>query len=125
MKATQLEQIILDAYAATGTKFYQSAIPVAEHLGMEATTVRSIVRSLSKKKLIDYQFVDFEQPVVTRVVKPASTTGTSNADRVRARILQAKQNNEAPEAVIGFAVIELGMAPALAKVYTKNNWDRV
>lgn len=125
MQPTQLEQIIIDAYRETGTKYHQSAIPVAEHLAMEATTVRSIVRTLSKKKLIDYQYVEFDQPVAASVTKILPTTGTSNADRVRARIIQAKQNNEAPEAVIGFAVIELGMAPSLAKVYTKNNWDKV
>lgn len=50
--------------------------------------------------------------------------GQSNASLIRARIAQAKARNESAEAVIKFGVEVLGMTAALAKTYTRNNWDK-
>lgn len=56
--------------------------------------------------------------------KQQSTTGASKADRVRDQIAHQKAEfgSEAFERVIAWAVYELGMSPALARTYVKNNW---
>ena len=57
-----------------------------------------------------------------KVEKAARVTKSSI---VRERILQAKQHNEEPAAVVAFAVEQLGMARPLARVYVKENWPKV
>lgn len=67
------------------------------------------------------------QPV-PRIVLQATDVligGGTKADRVRGRIRQAKTNNEAPDVVVQWAVLNLGMTRALASTYVKNNWNKV
>lgn len=62
-------------------------------------------------------------------VVQAPVTGTfgggSNADKVRARIALAKREGQGEEAVIQWAVINLGQTRSLARSYVKNNWNKV
>ena len=62
-------------------------------------------------------------PEVQRPVLPVA--GGSNADKVRARIMQAKQAGEGEEAVIQWAIAVLGQSRSLARSYVKNNWNKV
>lgn len=50
--------------------------------------------------------------------------GTSKADLVRGRIMQAKRDGEGSSVVVNYAVTVLGMSLSLAKTYVKNNWNR-
>lgn len=55
---------------------------------------------------------------------PANAQGT-NAERVRARIALAKQQNETPATVVEWAIVTLGQSRSLAKSYVTNNWHKV
>lgn len=65
-------------------------------------------------------------PVATLLPKPVQSRdyGTSKADLVRGRIMQARRDGDAPAVVVQWAVDTLGMTAALAKTYTKNNWHK-
>ena len=70
-----------------------------------------------------------EVPVNTLLPKTAPVAapwnlllGASKADRVRARIAQAKSNGESAGMVVLWAVDNLGMTASLAKTYVQNNW---
>lgn len=68
------------------------------------------------------------QTVETKVVKAklaVNANGVRKSDRVRARIVTAKANNETQAVVIEWVIAELQMAKQLAKVYVKGNWDKV
>ena len=81
-------------------------------------------------------------PVVTKQVPPivaaarnsftigvdvpqAPKAGGSNADKVRALIALAKSNGHSEVSVVAAAMATLGMKPALARTYVKNNWSKV
>ena len=61
--------------------------------------------------------------------KPASvsraTSGTTNADKIRARIREAKAAGHGPDVVIQYGVDVLKQKRALAASYVKNNWPKV
>ena len=64
-------------------------------------------------------------PVERKPVERTVPAGAhSNASLVRSRIAQAKARGEGPEAVVEFAIGALGMKPALARTYVKNNWSK-
>lgn len=74
--------------------------------------------------------VQMPAPEVRRpapVTAPVAGTfgGGSNADKVRARIALAKREGQGEEAVIQWAVINLGQTRSLARSYVKNNWNKV
>lgn len=62
----------------------------------------------------------------TRTVelKRPAAAKASNAELVRARIAQAKARAESELTVVQWAVEVLGMKPALARTYVKNNWSK-
>lgn len=66
-------------------------------------------------------------PVQTLLPKPVQSRdfGTSNADLVRGRIMEAKRKGEGTQSVWTWAVSTLGMSPTLAKTYVRNNWHKV
>lgn len=70
-----------------------------------------------------------KKPVIINVpatLPPAPTTlTTSKADAVRALIREAKQAGQGADTVVAWAVKQLGMTPALAKTYIRNNWNKV
>ena len=124
--ATQLEMIVMGAYAATKTAYGAHPRPVCELLGMESDTIKSIVRSLSRKNLISYRAPEAPVQEKQEVSKRTrSTSGFTNADYVRNRIAKAKELGEDEEVVVNYAIKELNMTRSLAKVYVKNNWSRV
>lgn len=62
------------------------------------------------------------------VAKGATQTGEVKVPKsalVREQIAIAKQNGEAPETVVEWAMANLGFAKGLAKAYVKNNWGKV
>jgi len=65
-------------------------------------------------------------PVQTLLPKPVQSRdfGTSKADLVRGRIMQAKRDGDGSSVVVNWAVTTLGMSLSLAKTYVKNNWNR-
>ena len=62
-------------------------------------------------------------PVTAPVV--GTFGGGSNADKVRARIALAKREGQGEDAVIQWAIINLGQTRSLARSYVKNNWNKV
>lgn len=70
-------------------------------------------------------------PVHTLLPKSVAPTESveasspSKADRVRARIAEAKARGESPDTVVRWAQLCLAMTAALARTYVKNNWSKV
>jgi hypothetical protein len=64
------------------------------------------------------------KPTLAAMPAKKTSTGTTNADKVRGYIRAAKERGFGPEFVIEMAVSHLGMNRQLAKAYTKNNWDK-
>jgi predicted SprT family Zn-dependent metalloprotease len=70
-----------------------------------------------------------ERTSTLATVNPAThstpASGATMASLIRARIQQAKARAESEDVVIQFGVEVLGMKAALARTYTRNNWNKV
>jgi len=64
-------------------------------------------------------------PKEPRAPRAPREGGQSNADKVRAKIKEAKEQGKDHAWVQAWAQSELGMKEALAKTYVKNNWSKV
>ena len=70
--------------------------------------------------------VQVVETTAKKAVKLAvNENGVRKSDRVRARIVTAKANNETQDVVVAWVIAELQMAKQLAKVYVKGNWNKV
>jgi predicted SprT family Zn-dependent metalloprotease len=85
---------------------------------MTAPTVKA-----AAKPVVVQQPAPVQRPAT--VAQPAAQG--SNAQRLRVYLAQAKQDvgSEAVEQTIAWAIATLGMKPALARTYVKNNWSKV
>ena len=122
VKTTELEQAVLAAITELNT---QDVAQLAAKLERKEMSVRAVLMSLTKKGLLvkEEAAATGEQQEAKPEEKKAARVTKSSI--VRERILQAKQHNEEPAAVVAFAVEQLGMARALARVYVKENWPKV
>lgn len=65
------------------------------------------------------------EPVVECKKLVADAASMKKSDRVRARIADAKANNETADVVVEWVIATLGMNKPLAKTYVKGNWNKV
>lgn len=93
------------------------------------TTVRPSVeaRAQAQAAMSDrpVEFVQVAKPVEQPVIVLSNKfAGQSKADQVRAEIRRVQAASGTVEAVVAWAVSELGMTRALARTYVRNNWSR-
>ena len=96
----------------------------AEQVQVEATAEQVQVEATAEQVQVEAT-AEQVQEIVMSLNSTRTLPSTTKSAAVRIMIAEAKVNGEEQGIVVARVVTELGFKTALAKVYVKNNWDKV